>query len=115
MLTWPNPSSTPSRARMRLASTRSSRAWETSCTLVEAVQSARVVVRDLLVQRRVDLAAFAQVAQRLNLGRLVAVAVIGADDQPILAGIALGDVIHVVVRLAGDPDAPRLQRVGWPG
>src|SRR5262245_52678921 len=60
-----------------------------------------VMVGDLLVLIRSNRSHLLQLAERLDLGGLVVVAVVGADSNIILSRIP-ENIIHVVVRLAGN-------------
>src|SRR5262245_25568377 len=59
------------------------------------------MVGDLLVLIRSNRSHLLQIAERLDLGGLVVVTVVGADGDVIFSRVA-ENIIHVVIRLAGN-------------
>ncbi len=79
--------------------------------MLNSVQGAWIVAEYLVNNPRADLSLRSQFAQRFDLTSVVGMAIIGADDKIIFAGIT-ENVLEVVVGLAGDINPMILQHPG---
>src|SRR5581483_11377966 len=70
---------------------------------LERVERPGVVIENLLLQGRLDVAAVLKHLDGIDLTRWVAVTVIGADDEAVLPAVAR-DIGNVIVVLASDVD-----------
>ena len=75
---------------------------------LKSVEGTWIVAEDFINHLRADLSLIPQLAQRFDLAGIVGMAIIGADDEIIFAGIS-EDVLEVVVGLAGDINPVILQ------
>ena len=78
-----------------------SRFTSRAAVLIDGVKGAWIVAEYFVDDSRADLSLRSQLAQRFNLAGVICMAVIGADDKIILAGIT-EDVLEIIVGLAGD-------------
>jgi hypothetical protein len=72
--------------------------------LLERVQRPRIIVENLVDHRSRQFAVLSQFAQRLDLGGIVRMAIICADNQIVLSRVA-ENMIKIVIGLAGDIDS----------